>query len=69
MGAGPAGAAARARLQGAALAQAAQAFRAALPGRGLPDFLRWLALVGARVGLAPLAGSRQRGPRCSPSIT
>ena len=52
-GAGRAGEAARARLQGAALSQAAQAFKAALPHAGLPEFRRWLQLVGARVGLGP----------------
>ena len=51
--AGEAGETARARLLGAALAQAMQAFKHALPGRSLADFQIWLRAAGARVGLAP----------------
>ena len=51
--AGEAGETAKARLLGAALGQAMQAFKAALPGRSLADFRLWLRAAGAQAGLAP----------------
>ena len=51
--AGQAGAAAKARLQGAALTQAMQAFKAALPEHSLANFQMWLRAAGPDVGLGP----------------
>jgi hypothetical protein len=40
-------------MQGSGLLQAMQAFKAALPARGLPDFQQWLRQRGPHVGVIP----------------